>query len=529
MTLQTPRPNDLPLTGDLAAIVGDGHVITDPAERAFYSQDVYSAGTLADLVVRPGSVEELSKVVALATSRDYAVVPRGGGMSYTSGYTPVRERTLVVDTQRLDRIIDINDQDMTVTVECGVTWRALWEALSAKGLRTPFWGPLSGIRATIGGSLSQNSTFFGAGQHGPTPESVLALEVVLADGTLVATGSGGTKGAKPFFRHYGPDLTGLFLGDTGALGFKARITLRLMKVLAHQAWGSFAFDERDAMAKAMAAIAREGIASECFGFDPGLQKQRMKRQSLMTDLNALKNVAAAGSSLVKGLTEAAKIAVAGRRFMDDVLYSCHIVTEARLQIAADTAMDDIRAIVKAHGGREIENTIPKVTRADPFVPTNSMLGPEGERWVPVHGIVPLSQAAETWGKIDALFASYADRCQAQGVETGYLVTTISTNAFLIEPVFYWPDARLEIHDRSVESAYLSKLKVHAPNAAAAGLVAEMRDGLKKLFLEQGAAHFQIGKAYLYREGRKPETWALLDAIKKAVDPKGLINPGSLGF
>ena len=58
---------------------------------------------------------------------------------------------------------------------------------------------------------------------------------------------------------------------------------------------------------------------------------------------------------------------------------------------------------------------------------------------------------------------------------------------------------------------------------------ELRDGLAELFMQMGAAHFQIGKAYKYREGRNSETWSLLRAIKKHVDPKGLMNPGSLGF
>jgi FAD/FMN-containing dehydrogenase len=74
----------------------------------------------------------------------------------------------------------------------------------AHGLRTPFWGTLSGIRATVGGSLSQNALFWGSGQYGTAIDSLLSLEVVLGDGTLVHTGSAAQINSTPFFRHFGP-------------------------------------------------------------------------------------------------------------------------------------------------------------------------------------------------------------------------------------------------------------------------------------------------------------------------------------
>jgi len=150
----------------------------------------------------------------------------------------------------MNKILEINADDMYVTVQAGVTWQQLYAALQPLGLRTPFWGPLSGLTSTIGGGLSQNNAFFGAGTHGPSTDSVTGLTVVLADGRIVKTGTGGTKNAKPFWRQYGPDLTGLFLSDAGALAYKAEATLRLIPLPEAEDWASFEFETRDDWAHA---------------------------------------------------------------------------------------------------------------------------------------------------------------------------------------------------------------------------------------------------------------------------------------
>ena len=169
------------LVASLSSIVGPVNVITDETERRFVSSDVYSDGALCVAIVRPGSKDELAKAVKAVTDAGLAVVPRGGGMSYTGGYTPAREQSVTFDMQRLNRIIEVNTADMYVVAEAGVTWKQLHEELKPKGVRTPFFGTLSGIHATVGGTASQGGMFFGSGQAGAVHESILGLEVVLAD------------------------------------------------------------------------------------------------------------------------------------------------------------------------------------------------------------------------------------------------------------------------------------------------------------------------------------------------------------
>ncbi len=196
----------------------------------------------------------------------------------------------MIDTSRMNRVLEINEQDMYVTVEPGITWAEMTEALSAKGLRTPFWGPFSGLKATVGGSTSQNSVSLGSGLYGISADSVLSFEVVLPGGKILRTGSNARANGGPFFRWYGPDLTGLFTGDAGVLGLKARITLRLIKKPTHRMSCSFGFDSFEAMAAGAAAAAREGVASDNFGLDPKLQQGQLGSTDAGQKIEAAKAV-----------------------------------------------------------------------------------------------------------------------------------------------------------------------------------------------------------------------------------------------
>lgn len=513
----------------LAAIVGTAHVRSDAAACAAMAEDIYSQGARPGLVVAPGSTDELSRVVGAATSAGLAVVPRGGGMSYTGGFLPQAAGAVLLDLRRMDRIVAVNATDRIVTVEAGATWAALREALRPFGLRTPFWGPLSGLSSTIGGGVSQLNAFFGAGIWGTTAESVTCLTVVLADGTVLRTGSAGTEGGSPFYRHYGPDLAGLFMGDCGALGVKAEITFRLIPEPGHEDWASFSFPDAAAAVRACSAAGQSGLASEVCGFDPGLARIRMRRAGLLSDARALAAVVTAQKSLLSGLREGARMALAGRGFLEDGDWTVHLIVEDHSRAGVEAKMASLRGLMQVHGGSAIENTIPKAMRAAPFTPLNNVLGPDGQRWVPIHGIVPHSRAAACLAGIEAAFAARRDRFDAHQILTGYLLTTLATNGFLIEPVFFWPGARFALHEATVEPSYLARLPRLPDDPAAAAMVHEAREAVLDVFAVHGATHFQIGRTYRYQPTRQPATRALLQAVKQVLDPQRRMNPGVLGL
>ena len=513
----------------LRTIVGSEHLLTDEASCVLYSQDVFTKDTPALAVVLPGNTQQLADSVRTATDCGYEVIPRGGGMSYTSGYVPATKTSVIVDLGRMNKIVEINQQDMYVTVECGCTWKKLYEALKDTGLRTPYWGTLSGQKATIGGGLSQNSIFWGSGEFGSAADSVIGLDVVLADGSIVKTGSAAQLNGSPFFRHFGPDLTGLFTCDAGTLGFKATATFRLIPVLPAKQFAAFDFKTASSIISAMSEIARSGLAMECFGFDPFLQQQRMKRESLGADITALAAVMKTSDSLLGAVKDGAKIALAGRGYMDDVNYSLQVMIEDRNTDAAKARLGELREICSRHEANEIENSIPKLVRANPFGPLNSMLGPNGERWVPIHALLPHSKADIAHQKMKKIISSNSALIAQHSIGIGCLFATVSTNCFVLEPVFFWPDEITEVHRHAVEDDHLARLKGFPKNSNARTAVEKLRTEMLAMFTEIGAVHMQIGKAYNYRDGIRSENWKLIKAIKDKVDPTGKINPKSLGL
>ena len=515
------------LFDDLVELLGSDRVLTGDWERRFFATDIFSGGAVPAIVIRPRSAEALAGASRLVTGAGLSVVGRGGGTSYTGGIVPDRESSVIVDTSDLDRIVEVNLDDMYVTVEAGVTWEALHEALKDTDVRTPFWGPFSGGQATVGGSVSQNSILWGSTAHDLSAASVLGLEVVLADGTCLTTGSA-AWGAKPFFRHFGPDLTGLFLGDCGALGIKTRITMRLIRRAAEVRMASFNFVERASMSAAMASIARESIASTCFGMDPVLQYQRVKRASTLQGARAIKSLVANSESTFSGIRKAIRVAVAGRRFIDDNGYSFHLVIEGRDAASADAKLARAREIC-LESGTEIESSVPTMLYGDPFVGMTTAIGPDGERWAPMHGLFPLSEGDEAWAAIEALFDKHAETFDRLGIVAGVLLALISSSVFVIEPVFYWPGPQTIWYEGMLPASELRKFRQHEENPEVSAAIAAVRDELNALFNELNAMHMQIGKKYRYTNGMDPAALELINGIKSLVDPERLMNPKTLGL
>lgn len=510
---------------DLAALLaalGDAvDVIVDADELRFHAQDVFAEGAPLAAVLRPRDRRALAAALALLDRVQVPVVARGGGLSYTDAFLATRAGTVLIDMTRLDRIVAIEVADRYVTVECGVTWAALEAALGPHGVRTPYWGPLSGFRATVGGALSQGSVFLGSARHGAVGDSVLGLRVLAADGREVVTGSAAAAGTAPFTRWFGPDATGLFIGDAGTLGFKVEATLRLIDRPAAIDWLSFEFARVADLLAAMSEVSRHGLASECFAFDPVLAGMRMRRASLMSDARTLGQVVRKA-----GLVEGLKLVTAGRDFIGEGRHSLHLVIEGDSRAAVAARVDAARRAVGS-AAREIDASIPKVLRAQPFAPPNAILGPGGERWVPVHGVVPHSRAAAAQAALDRAIALERATLDRHRITIGFLYTTLAQQGLLIEPVFYWPDSHTEYHRRVVEPEFRRKAGEPADAPAARAEVARLKRLLADTLRAEGAVHFQIGKFYRWRDGRDPMALALQDAVKRVMDPAGRINPGAL--
>ncbi len=524
MSTQAPAA----LLETLARLVGPDHLLTDDESRTFYSTDVFrQADVLTGAVVRPGTVDELQEVIRLCAAHRTPTVVRGGGASYTDGYAPTQAGMLTLDMSRLTRI-GINAEDLYVTVEPGVTWAALYAAVSARGLRTPMWGPFSGLAATVGGGMSHYAVNYGSGLYGVSADSLLGLDVILASGELVSTGSGGGVNSLPFFRHYGPDLAGLFVGDAGAFGVKARITLRLMQKPTGFAASSFGFPDGESCLRALMEAARLGVVAQNFGLDPRQQKTALTRMESASSLDAARSVFLSAPSVMDGALQVLRMGLAGRNFLKNAVYSAHFSTEGLTNAEARLKLAAVRRIAARHGA-EVANSIPTYFNANPFMELLPILGPNGERWKPTHGVLPFSAVLKHHVDFEALLAEYRDRMKAHRVQLTRMLMFFSTNAFIYEPTFMWEDEQSIYHRRVYPAAVLPTVPVHAANPAGRALVDEIKARIQELCVRNGASHMQVGKDYPYLETRRPETRALVVGLKQLLDPHGLMNPGALGL
>jgi len=481
----------------LVDLLGEEHLLTDDESRTFYSTDVYrQADVLALAVAQPGTVDELQQLVRICAEHEAPMVVRGGGASYTDGYLPTRPNTILIDSSRLNRI-EVNEADMTVTVETGVTWAAMYERLSAQGLRTPFWGPFSGIAATIGGGMSHYAVNYGSGQYGVSAESLTGMDVILANGDLISTGSGGGEGHSPFYRFYGPDLAGLFIGDAGALGIKARFTLRLMKKPEGFAAASFGFPDGESCLNALMEAGKLGVLAQNFGLDPRQQKTALTEMESKNPIDAALTVLKSSRNQFDGVLQVMKMGLAGRNFLKNAVYSAHFSTEGLTNAEARYKLAAVREVASRHGA-EVANSIPTFFHAAPFMELTPILGPNGERWKPTHGVLPFSKVMQHHADFEALLAEYGDRMNQHRVQLTRMLMTFSTHCFIYEPTFLWEDERTIYH-------------------------------IIELCVKNGASHMQVGKDYPYLKTRKPEVRAFVILLKQTLDPKGLMNPGALGL
>jgi FAD/FMN-containing dehydrogenase len=214
------------LIRELRAIAGEPYVTDDRCAAFAYASDAsVFGGTEAEVVVRPGSTDEVSRIMALASRHRIPVVVRGGG---TSIYGQPKGRpggNLLMDMTRMSAVLDLNPANMTVSAQAGIMMSKLQQACNHAGFY--LFVPAAPVHTvSLGGWLS------GAAGGGGIWWETISMTVVLPSGAVVKTGGGpGTNINQRL--HYnrnvgGPDLTGMFIGDGGALGVKTEVTIRLM-------------------------------------------------------------------------------------------------------------------------------------------------------------------------------------------------------------------------------------------------------------------------------------------------------------
>ncbi len=205
---------------ELAKIVGPANLLTSPEELTVYSYDATGRESLPWAVARPVHADEVSRILILANHERFPVVPRGAGTGMSGGSVPA-QGGVVLSFERMNRIIEINEEDFLAVVEPGVVTAELQQAVEAKGLFYPP-DPASHQFCTIGGNVAECAGGLRAVKYGVTKDYVLGLEVVLPTGEIINTGARTVKSVA------GYDLTKLIVGSEGTLGVVTKITVRLL-------------------------------------------------------------------------------------------------------------------------------------------------------------------------------------------------------------------------------------------------------------------------------------------------------------
>jgi glycolate oxidase subunit GlcD len=235
----------------LKQIVGAENVLVEPEKVEPYGADAVKEKFPPEAVVFPETTEEMFEILKLANQYVFPVTARGGGVGYTGGAVPV-DGGIVIGTDRMKKIIEINPDDLYVICQPGLTTFELQQAVEKHGLLFPP-DPASYKDSYIGGNIAENAGGMRTPKYGVTKHSVLGLEVVTATGEIIRTGGRTVKNVVGF------DLTGLMCGSEGMLGIITEATLKLLPMPEATSTVRASFKTMEEACKVLTKFTPEGL------------------------------------------------------------------------------------------------------------------------------------------------------------------------------------------------------------------------------------------------------------------------------
>ncbi len=245
----------------LKKIVGDKDVSTAKADLICYSYDATQQKFLPDAVVHPATTDEISRIMRLANVEKFPVFPRGAGSGFSGGSLPIRGG-IVLTTERMDKILSIDEDNLVAVVEPGVITEQFQQAVERVGLFYPP-DPASLKFSTLGGNVAECAGGPRCVKYGVTKDFILGLEVVTPTGDIINTGGPTMKGV------VGYDLTKLLCGSEGTLGIITKIVIKLLPLPEAKQTMLVLFDSIDGAAQAVSAIIRGKIIPTTLEFMDG--------------------------------------------------------------------------------------------------------------------------------------------------------------------------------------------------------------------------------------------------------------------
>ncbi len=245
----------------LKEIVGADKVSTEQADRICYSYDATQQKFLPDVVVHPTTTEQISRIMRLANAEKTPVFPRGAGSGFSGGSLPTKGG-IVLTTEQMDQILEIDEENLVAVVQPGVVTEQFQQAVEKVGLFYPP-DPASLKFSTLGGNVAECAGGPRCVKYGVTKDYILGLEVVTPTGDVITTGGPTMKGV------VGYDLTKLMCGSEGTLGIMTKIVIKLLPLPEGKKTMLVLFDSIDGAAQAVSAIVRNKIIPTTLEFMDG--------------------------------------------------------------------------------------------------------------------------------------------------------------------------------------------------------------------------------------------------------------------
>lgn len=458
----------------LENVVGKERVLTQKTDIMTYSYDASFATQLdpkePEIVVIPNSTEEVSACTRLANEYRVPLYPRGAGTAQTGGPVPVLGG-IVMDLSHMNRILEIDHQNMQVIIEPGVVQANLNLALKEYGLFFPP-DPGSAKMCTIGGMVANNSSGLRAVKYGNTRFYVLGMEVVLPTGEIIMTGGARSRALKSVS---GYDLAHLLIGSEGTLGIVTKLRLKLLPLPQTRGIILCSFEKLEQAGEAVNHIFRSGIlpsALEIMDQQCTKAANLMKPELRLPENEALLVIEVDGSkeevaSQVKRVSEVANTYTNYVKFSDEP-EECQQLWQARQIVGAATGRLKPGGF-RVYGGEDI--------------------------------CVPLSRLPEALRRIHEIARSYDIVCAIYGhIGDGNLHTS---------PVINMKNkTEIENAKKMIEDIHQMAIEMDGTTTAEHGV---------------GFVRAQ------YMEAEHGPALALMRALKRTVDPNNILNPGKMAL
>jgi glycolate oxidase len=451
------------LLTQIRGVVGERYAFADPYEMRLYQYDASPETALPDVVVMPGTAKEVAQVVKLCADAGVPITARSGASSLAGGTVPV-EGGVVITFARMDRILEIDIDNLRAVVQPGVVNLALSQALKPHGYYyVP--DPSSQGACTIGGNVATNAGGPHTLLYGVTVNHVTGLEVALASGELVQVG--GRNAAEAI----GYDLTGVLVGSEGTMGVVTRIWVKIQPLPPVQKTLMAVFPDVAAASNAVSAIVRTGILPAAI--------EMMDKLSIQ----AIEAASHAGYPLDAGAVLLLEV--------DGTPEVAEELGERMAKVCRESGAKEVRV-----ARNEAERQALWKGRKGAF----SAMGRLSPDFYVMDGVVPRTKLPETLAKIDAISVRTGFKiCNVFHAGDGNLHPLVLFDAF--KPGQY--EAVLRIGDE------ILKLCADAGGSVTGehGIGLEKRENIRYVFSD--------------------DDLEVMDRVRRVFDPQRLMNPGKV--